>query len=219
MSVYKNAVLLLLIILVFTSFVNTDKEWILLKNSNNVMVYSRSIEGQTIKELKAVTQIKTSLSSIVALLNDREACPKWVYKCGKSYIIKQINDKEYISYQNVVAPWPIDNRDIVIKVKVNQDEITKEVIHKAVGEPNYLPLVEDHVRVKVFNSMWVLTPLKNGFVNCVNQILVDPGGSIPTWLINMVAVDGPFETTSNFRKLVMDKKYQSTQLEYIKEPD
>jgi len=219
MSVYKNTALLVLIILMFTSFVTIDNEWILQKHSDSVWVYSRNVDNQTIKELKAVTQIKTSLSSIVALLNDREACPKWVYKCEKSYTIKKITDNEYYSYQNIVAPWPIDNRDIVLHVKVSQNQSTKEVVHTAESDHDYLPQIEDHIRIKIFNSVWVLTPLENGMVNCENQIFVDPGGSLPTWLVNMAAVDGPFETTTNFRRLVKTPKYQNAQLNYIKEPD
>jgi hypothetical protein len=219
MSVYKSSILLLFICVVFTSFINDTDEWVLQKHSDNVWVYSRNLDNYTIKELKAVTQIKTSLSSIVALLNDREECPKWVYKCEKSYIIKKITNWEYYSYQNMVAPWPIDNRDIVLHIRVSQDKNTKEVIHKAESEYNYLPPTEDHVRIKVFNSTWVLTPLKNGFINCENHVFVDPGGSLPTWLVNMAAVDGPFETTTNFRKQVMTPKYQKAKLHYIKEFD
>ena len=219
MSVYKSAILLLLIGLVFTSFVNIDNEWILQKSSPDVLVYSRNLENHKVKQLRAVTKIKTSLSSVIALLNDREACPKWVYKCEKSYIIKKISDLEYYSYQNIVAPWPVDNRDIVFNVKISQDPFTKVVTHNAVSEPDYISNREEHVRVKIFNSTWTLTPLKEGIVMCENQILVDPGGSIPTWLVNMAAVDGPFETTTNLRKVVMEEKYQKAKLHYIQEPD
>ena len=120
-------------------------------------------------------------------------------------------------FRSVIAPWPVDNRDIVFNVKVTQDPSTKIVTHNAQSEPNYILDKEGHVRVKIFNSIWTLTPLKDGIVVCENQILVDPGGNIPVWLINMVAVDGPFETTTNFRKMVMEEKYQKAQLYYIEE--
>jgi len=221
MLFFKKLIVLLFIALgwVCTSFVSIDDEWVLQKSSPDVLVYSRNLENQEVKQLRAVTKIKTSLSSIIALLNDREACPKWVYKCEKSYIIKKVSDQEYYSYQNVVAPWPVDNRDIVFNVKISQDPATKVVTHNAMSKPDYISNTKGHIRVKTFNSIWTLTPLKDGTVICENQILVDPGGSLPTWLVNMAAVDGPFETTTNLRKVVLEEKYQKAQLDYIEEPN
>lgn len=202
----------------FTTFRNTEKEWILKKQSNGVSVYNRGVESSAVKELRAVTQIKTSLSSIISLLNDKESYPQWVYKCGKAYTLKEINEQEAVCYQNVLAPWPLDNRDIVIHVKAKQDANTKVVFQSSVSKPEFIPTVTSHVRVILFNASWVLTPLKNGMINCEYQLLFDPGGNVPTWLVNIAAIDGPFETTSNMRQMVMKEKYQKTHYSFIKEP-
>lgn len=215
----KNTIFILLsfIFVSFTTFTDTQNEWILKKQSDGVSVYNRGVESSEIKELRAVTQIKTSLSSIIALLNDKESYPQWVYKCGKAYTIKEVNEQEAICYQNVLAPWPLDNRDIVIHVKAYQDASTKIVHQSSTSKPDHIPTVDGHVRIIVFNASWVLTPLKNGVINCEYQLLFNPGGNIPIWLVNMAAIDGPFETTSNMRQMVMKEKYQKTHYTYIKE--
>jgi hypothetical protein len=207
-----------LIALGFTSFINQDKEWVLKKEGNGVSVYSRGVDSSAVRELRAVTQIKSSLSGIVALLLDRESYPQWVYKCAKSKTLKEITNTESICYQNVVAPWPIDNRDIVLNVKVKQDNITGIVYLNSVSNPDFIPNIDSHVRVTVFKASWKLTPLKNGVVNCEYQLLFDPGGNVPAWMVNIAAVDGPFETTSNMRQMVIKEKYQKTHYTFIKEP-
>ncbi len=204
--------------LVFTSFYLTSGQWILKKYDKGVAVYNRDLDTSSIKELKAVTQIKTSLSSIIALLNDRETYPQWVYKCGKSYLIKKITDSEGMYYQNAVAPWPIDNRDFAVDVKVVQDPKTKVVIQTGTAMPKFIPKVEGHVRVTVFKAVWTLTPIKNGFVNCEYELLVNPGGNIPAWIVNLAAIDGPWETTVNLREWVMKDKYQKATFPFITEP-
>jgi ribosome-associated toxin RatA of RatAB toxin-antitoxin module len=201
----------------FITFTSQENEWILKKQSNEVTVYSRGVDRSAIKELRAVTQIKTSLSSIIALLLDRESYPQWVYKCAKSHVLKEVNDAEAICYQNVVAPWPINNRDIILIVTVQQDEATKIVFLNSVSQPEYIPKVDNHVRVLEFKASWKLTPLQNGIVNCEYQLLFDPGGNIPSWIINIASVDGPFETTTNMRHMVMKEKYQQTHYTFIKE--
>ena len=132
--------------------------------------------------------------------------------------MKNISDSEGIYYQNVVAPWPVDNRDFVVLVKVTQDAKTKVVTQTSKVIKGILPEVSGTVRVTEFNALWTLTPIKNGMVNCEYQLLVNPGGSIPAWLINLAAIDGPYETTVNLRSWVFKDKYQKSHLSFIKEP-
>ena len=216
---FFTTLLILPIFLCFASFHCITGEWVLKKLGNGVAVYSRSLDTSLIKELKAVTLLKTSISSIIALLNDRETYPQWVYKCGKSVMLKKISESEAIYYQNVEAPWPIDNRDFVVNVKVQQDEKTKVVTQVSTNMPLFIKKMEGHVRITQFRALWTLTPLKNGFVNCEYQLLVDPGGNIPAWLVNLAAVDGPFETTLNMREWVMKDKYQKANFTFINEPN
>jgi hypothetical protein len=209
---------LLLCTICCTSFNDTTNDWVLKKYGNGVAVYNREVPGNTIKELKAVTQLKTTLSSIITLLEDRETYPEWVYKCGKSYQVKKISESDGIYYQNVLAPWPVDNRDFVVLVKVTQDRKTKVVSQTSKVIEGILPEVSGTVRVTEFNALWTLTPLENGMVNCEYQLLVNPGGSLPAWLINLAAIDGPYETTLNLRTWVFKDKYQKSHLSFIKEP-
>ena len=213
--------LLLLLFIINSSFISpflsSTDEWQLKKQESGISVYTRTAENSSFKELKSQVQIKTSLSSIIALLNDWDSYPQWVYKCGKSNTIKKINETELIHYQTLIAPWPVDDRDFVVNVKLSQDAKTKTVYQKAVCIPDYIPKVDGHVRITEFKALWTITPLKNGMVNVEYQLLVDPGGNIPAWLVNLAVVDGPFETTFHLKEWVMKAKYQNAKFSYIKE--
>ena len=78
-----------LLFITLSSFQNTYN-WQLKKFENDISIYTRTPENSKYKELKAVYQIKTSLSSIIALLNDFESFPKWVYRCEKSMALKGV---------------------------------------------------------------------------------------------------------------------------------
>jgi hypothetical protein len=191
--------------------------WELKKDEHGITVFTRMSEESDFKELKSVVCIKTSLSSIVALLNDWDSYPNWVYRCGKSNTLKKISDTEVIHYQTVVAPWPADNRDFVVHVSDSQDPSTKIVRITSVCTPDYIPKVPDHVRITEFRAAWTLVPQKDGMVEITYQLLVNPGGYVPAWLVNMAVVDGPYETMVNFKEWIKKDKYQKAKIPYIKD--
>ena len=212
-------IFLFVIYLSFSSFNIQKDDWQLKKQENGIAVYARDDENSAFKELKAVAYLKTSLSSIVALLYDWDAYPQWVYKCGKSSTLKIINEKELIHYQTVVAPWPIENRDFVVNIKTDQDKISKVITIKSYAIGNYIPAFPDYVRITKFNASWVLTPQKNGTIEIVYQLLVDPSGYVPAWVVNMAVIDGPFDTVNNMKIWVLKDKYQKTKIPFIAEPN
>jgi hypothetical protein len=192
--------------------------WYLKKTENGISVYLRDLPDSRLKELKSVVKLKTSLSSIVALLSDFGAYPEWVYRCEKSSTLKKISDTEVIHYQTVTAPWPVDNRDFVVDVKWSQDERTGVVSQSASSLPRFIPLMAGHVRITEFKASWTLSPLPGGWVNVEYQLRVDPGGNVPAWLVNLAVVEGPYETTLHMKDLVSKKKYQDAVIPFIHEP-
>ena len=218
---FIKAIFLLLFSLSFISFSSfqTTSNWELKKFENGISIYTRETANSKYKELKAVFQIKTSLSSIVALLNDVESYPQWVYRCETSKILLKTSEKHLIRYQTIVAPWPVDNRDVVLEVNYSQDEKTKIVYQKVNALPNYAPKVAGHVRIPEFRATWTLNPLKNGIVEIQYELLVNPGGVIPAWLVNMAMIDGPYDTSLNMKTWLMKEKYQKTVYSFISNPE
>jgi START domain-containing protein len=192
-------------------------DWHLYKNENDISIYERISVDSKYKEIKSILSLKTSLNSIVALINDWDSYPEWNYKCGESKTLKKISETELIHYQTTIVPWPAQDQDLVINVKLSQDEKTRIVSIKSTNMPNYIPPVADHTRVTEFNALWTLTPLKNGTVQIIYQFLVKPGGMIPVWLVNMAALYGPYETMYNFKQWLYRDKYQKAKTTFVKE--
>lgn len=196
---------------------HSQKEWELRKSENGIEVYTRNAESSSFKELKSVVTLQTSLSSIVALLNDWDSYPQWVYRCGKSTTLKNISETELIHYQTVLAPWPVDNRDFIVNVKMVQDPASGVVVITSACTPDFIPVVPDYVRIREFKASWTLSPQKNGTVQVVYQLLVNPGGYVPAWVINLAVVDGPYETTLHLKEWIKKEKYQKAKFRFIKD--
>jgi hypothetical protein len=48
------------------------------------------------------------------------------------------------------------------------------------------------------------------------DLLLDPGASVPAWLINKFSAKGPLETFANLRKQLLLPKYRDALLPFIR---
>src|ERR1700756_2397139 len=110
---------------------SAPKSWTIKKSEKGISIYTRKAANSCFKELKAVFYVKTSLSSIVALVDDWANYSNWVYKCGQSSVLKKVSEKELVHYQTVLVPWPLDKRDFIVTTIISQDEKTKMVTIKS----------------------------------------------------------------------------------------
>ena len=213
----SNALVLLLFIffsLTKSSFADST-DWVLQKNENGITVYTRIAEGTHLKEVRVVNVVESSLSALVALLLDAKNYPNWIYACSEASVLKDINKQEQYQYQVTDVPWPVSDRDVASHFKIEQDSTTNIVSVTNTGQPEYIPSKEDRVRVPHFQSNYKFTPLGNGKVKVEFELYVDPGGSVPDWLINANIVTAPYKTTLALIKQL--PKYQAASFDFIRE--
>ncbi len=78
-----------------------------------------------------------------------------------------------------------------------------------------LPLKQGMVRIQSLTGQWLLTPFTKSDVSVTYELSVDPGGNIPKWLVNMMAVDLPFNTLQKLRNIVKEARYVNARVENI----
>ncbi len=205
--------------LLFSFVVTAQKAgpWELKKDKKDIKVYVRDSPDSPIKQLKMKFSVEASMSAIVLLLQDVAAIPDWVYKCPEAYHLKKINNNEEIYYNLVDFPWPLDDRDLIVKNILIQDSITKVVRSESFNKPAYIPAKEGIVRIPKLHLWWEFTPRGDGIVDVEYFLSSDPGGLIPAWMINLAIDQGPTQTIKAFRKILKAPKYRDAQLDFILE--
>jgi hypothetical protein len=187
------------------------------KNASGVKVYTRKVPGSSLKEFKGVVSIKTSLTSLVALMDDTASYTRWLHNATEAKLIQKINNFERITYTVIHAPWPVSDRDTVTYSKIVQNAKSKAITIYLKGMPNKMPAQGGKVRVPALKGFWQFIPHANGYVTVVYQVHSDPGGSIPDAIANSTTTDIPYNTLVNMRKIVMEPKYQSAKIAEVKE--
>lgn len=191
--------------------------WELKKDKKGIKVYVRDSPDSPIKQLKMKFTVEASMSAIVLLLQDVAAIPAWVYRCPEAYHLKKINNSEEIYYNRMDFPWPLDDRDLIVKNILVQDPVTKVIRSESFNEPTYIPEKDGLVRIPKLHLWWEFTPRGNGIVDVEYFLSSDPGGMIPAWMINMAIDQGPSQTIKEFRKILKEPKYRDARLDFISE--
>jgi hypothetical protein len=75
------------------------------------------------------------------------------------------------------------------------------VLMHAVGAPDAVPLHEGRVRMAAFTNVWTLTPMADGTIGVESIAHADPGGPMPTWMINKLSADAPLEAMKKIRAI------------------
>ena len=100
---------------------------------------------------------------------------------------------------------------------ISQDKDTRVVTIKQTAKPDYIPEKKNIVRVQRIEGFWQFTPQEDGSVEIVYQVLSDPGGEIPVWLVNASLVSQPYQTLLKMQEVVKREKYQNVTMESVLE--
>lgn len=212
--VYKIFSLVAFILLV-QLFASAQENWTLRKNDKGIQVYSRKTDSFRINELRVTTVMQGRLPQLVAAITDIQEHEKWVYKALNTKILKRNSPTDMFYYTEVDAPWPFDNRDVVMRMVVEQDVKSKVVTIQTFNVENIYPLQKDIVRIMVSRGKWQITPLVNNQLQIEYRIQVDPGTGVPAWLINFFATNAPYETFVHLREHIKQSKYAEARLDYL----
>ncbi len=208
-----------LLLLCCNSTLIAADNWELKKDSDGIQVYTRKVEDSTYKAVRGVTEIETSLTSLVAVVQDSAACPQWADLCKESHVEETLSEREMYVYTHNDLPWPVTDRDVLAHVVWTQDPATQSVTMLSTATKDKLEKKKGRVRLTEAEARWIFTPLPNNKVEVVTEAHINPGGPVPAWVTNMLLVDTPFKTLTNLKTLVTRPKYQNASVDFITEAD
>ena len=190
---------ILFITLAFISFISFGQEkWELEKDSKGIKVYTRPVKGSDVKEFKAYTYINATPDKLLKVINDANGFKDWIDKVDYSKSLSHPNNNTFIVYIQLGMPIGVTDRDMVLKNVVKKLKGGGYKIEVTSVYDKY-PEQEDFVRIKKAYGYWLLIPEK-GKTKIVYQFYSDPAGSLPTWIVNMFLVDGPYNTLKALRE-------------------
>lgn len=168
--------------------------WKLEKQKNGISLYLSQMPGSKFKAVKVECTFPGTYSKLLAIMTNVPSFNQWIYNTKLTKIIKQFSPLEYVYYSETHMPFPLSNRDAVIHMRISTDSLPKFLTVTGTGEPESIPSIPGRERVPHYKSWWKVTMPNSQSVQ-INYILeINPGGSLPAWIVNSFIDKGPYET-------------------------
>ena len=191
-------------------------DWKLSTEREGIKIYTGGVPGSTIKAIKVEAMFNATAAQLVALIMDVNTSPDWVYHTKSSKLLKQVSASELYYYSEVSLPWPAANRDFVAHLIVTQNPDTKVITIDGPAVAGFIPVKEGIVRIIDSKGKWIITPIGTNQIKVEYSIHVDPGGSLPSWLVNMFATEGPLKIFAGIKVQLQKSAYKNIEFAFAR---
>lgn len=210
MSIFKISGLLAILLLCSSFSTPDETQWQKKHDKKGLTIYTRTVDG--VKEFKAITVLDAPMERVVAVMADYENHTEWMSNITKVELVKKSGDKKRFLYYIMHLPWPLNNRDIIVKsafVK-NADGTVNLNVKSA---PTMRPETK-LTRVVDAGGYWNLKAISPDKTKVIYQYRANPVG-IPSNIVGLFIVNGPLNTINGLKERLQLPQYQNADVPWL----
>ena len=169
--------------------------WNLVSNIEGIESARKSVPNSPLFAFRGETITDVPLAKLASLILDDPKGVDWVELMNLSVMLERESPNIKVIHQGYDLPWPIQDRDYVMKQSAQFDEQTKTctILFESVVHPK-MPKQNCCIRAQTYRTYWKLSVQPNGKTKAEVEVYTDPKGSLPSWLINWIQEDWPYNT-------------------------
>lgn len=178
-----------------------SSDCVLKKEKEGIKVYTCKSDTSKFRSLRAEFVIdNTSIEELKDFIFSVSRYTDWQYDATEASMLKRINHNEMIYRVVIDAPWPVDNRELIVHFStvVHDSDHANFYINTVSSD---FPVNEDLVRIPFSQARWDITQ-NNKSLQVTYHMNIDPGGYIPAFLINMAMAEGPYQSFRRLKGLI-----------------
>jgi len=192
----QRAAWLLLFVTLFSESSGQYK-WKLEKDRDGIKVFVSDVAGSGFKAVKVECTLNGTYEKLISILSNVTRNDEWVYNSKTNIVVSQNTAHDFVYYTETHLPWPVNNRDVVIHLRIQTDNLPHSLTVTGRARQSVLPELPGIVRMKHYVANWKVTMPTSNTIRIEYVMEIDPGGSLPSWLANMFVDKGPYETFKN----------------------
>jgi hypothetical protein len=186
--------------------------WVELYEDDGIKVWRQAVQGSDLVAFRGVGVVAAPILQVAAVLRDADREEEWMDSCEEAFVVKQLpNVVDARLYHRSASPvFVISDRDFVLETRTSIDAAAKMVLveFSTVDDPE-VPPRDGAVRMPSLVGHWKLWQRDAQSTLVEYQVHGDPGGSLPTWLVNLVQKKHPHKTLLGLRKQVARGGYEA----------
>ena len=177
-----------------------QNSWTLEKEKNGIKISSRHSDTSPFNDVRVEVDLPGNIDQLAAILLDVANYTKWAYATKTSAIIKQLAPGSLIYYSEIEVPWPATDRYFFAKfeLKTDPNKHTAQVLSSSVPDAGPVPV--GLVKVPYSKGTWNISTLSKKMIHVDYVLQLNPGGSLPAWILNLFSTKGPMETFENIKQ-------------------
>ncbi len=198
-----SLVVLAMTILASSAMAKINTQWKSIKTEDGIKVFKGAVKGEDVVAFKGDAVIDGDIQEVMTVLYDMTKKKEWVDRLVETKLVRQLDKTARVEYNRSATPWPLSDRDFVYKAKIDfNKKKTFAKIRLNSTEDIKAPQNKGVVRGELKESMYTLTALKNGKTRLTVEILADPKGMLPKWLVNIIQKKWPLKTIAGIREQI-----------------
>lgn len=167
------------------------------RDSDGIKVFTCKTENEKFKSLRAEFElINTTPKQVKDFLWNVSNYNTWQYNLMEASRVSSANTNELTYHALIDAPWPAENREIIVSMMVTESDSGMAINIKDVPFDQQPP--DNFVRVPFFEANWQITQV-GADLKLVYALRIDPGGYVPAWLVNIAMAEGPHVSFKNLK--------------------
>jgi hypothetical protein len=176
-----------------------DSPWTLEREGEGISLYSREVADSPFLAVKVVAKIDAPAEKVAQLLGDGNGCSPWRAMCKSSEVLHTVSDSERVIYLVLDLPWPVSDRDLVVRSTAQVDEQARTLRVKLESASAEHP-VQEYVRAQSSGEyeLKVLGSTQSEFTYIQHT---DIGGDLSPEMINPGLLSETFEDIRRLQEL------------------
>ncbi len=191
----------------FTLHLQAQTPWELEKEDDGIMAYTRSRPGIKFKEYKVHMEMEATLSQAMSLFKDFPVHHK-LFPGTEGIKVMMDEGDHYVTYVKFDLPFPARDRDAIFNNVLTFDQRTKTLTTSVTCLDDEYETDPDLIQIKFCEGSWIFEDIGNGMLKVTNQLIVDPAGFAPAFIVNSKTVDDPIKTFKSLRVMIDNDKYR-----------
>ena len=187
-------------VFVFNLPIFAQNDWTLEKEKDGIKISSRHAVASQFNDIRVELDLSGTAEQLSGILLDVNHYKDWSYATKKSVLIKQLGPGKLIYYTEIEVPWPATNRCFYANFEMKENATAHSVQVVSVNLPDYGSVPSDLMKVPFTRGVWNITTVSTEKIHVDYVLQLNPGGSLPAWVLNLFSTKGPLETFENIKK-------------------
>lgn len=183
--------------------------WTVIERSRGITMSRRVQANSALPAFRGQGVIEGNVLQVLAVMLDLKAVERWAHGVTESHPIKRVDARTHLVYLHSDLPWPVRDRDMIVRSQVEVVKPAEEFHVTLHCEPKAQPERDGVIRVQTCQSTLHLRKVGENKTEIDYVMTLDPAGHLPSWSAEWVTKATPFKTL-----VALEERAKASQGEY-----